>query len=119
MSKKNEFIEFVENQIMSQNLDVPEGAKIFWEAFKNSSENTKEKPLLTENGKMILSFLQSNQDTSTWKAREIAEGLFVSSRTVSGSIRKLVTDGFVEQISKDPSIYSITEKGKNLDINNI
>lgn len=51
-----------------------------------------------------------------WKAKDIAEGLFVSSRTVSGSIRKLVTDGFVEKVSQDPVIYSITEKGKNINI---
>ena len=51
-----------------------------------------------------------------WKARDIAEGLFVSSRTVSGAIRKLVTDGFVEKVGQDPVIYSITEQGKNIKI---
>ena len=50
------------------------------------------------------------------KARDIAEGLFVSSRTVSGSMRKLVADGFVEKVGQDPAIYTITEKGKNYNI---
>ena len=50
------------------------------------------------------------------KARDIAEGLFISSRAVSGAMRKLVTDGFVEKVGQDPVIYSITDNGKNIDI---
>ena len=63
-----------------------------------------------------MEFLQKNVDTPMWKARDIAEGLFISSRAVSGAMRKLVTDGFVEKVGQDPVIYSITEKGKNIDI---
>ena len=54
---------------------------------------------------MILKYMQEN-----------ADGLFISSRTVSGSIRKLVTDGYVEKIGQDPVIYTLTEKGKNKEI---
>jgi predicted transcriptional regulator len=43
--------------------------------------------------------------------------MFINSRTVSGAMRKLVTDGFVEKIGENPVIYSITEKGKNIEIN--
>ena len=42
--------------------------------------------------------------------------MLIYSRTVSGAIRKLVTDGFVEKVSQDPVIYSITEQGKNIKI---
>ena len=48
-----------------------------------------------------------------WKARDIAEGLFIGSRAVSGAIRKLVTDGFVEKIGQNPATYTLTVKGKN------
>jgi predicted transcriptional regulator len=51
-----------------------------------------------------------------WKARDVAEGLFISSRAVSGAMRKLVTDGFVEKVGESPVIYSITENGKNINI---
>jgi Mn-dependent DtxR family transcriptional regulator len=51
-----------------------------------------------------------------WKSRDIAEGLFISSRSVSGAKRKLVTDGFVEKIGQDPAVYSLTENGKNIKI---
>ena len=37
----------------------------------------------------------------------------MTSRRVSGAIRKLVTDGYVEKVSQDPVIYALTEKGKN------
>ena len=50
-------------------------------------------------------------------AKDIAEGLFVSSRTVSGAMRKLVTDGYVEKVGQEPVVYAITEKGKNIEIN--
>ena len=51
-----------------------------------------------------------------WKAKDIAEGLFISSRGVSGAMRKLVTDGYVEKVGQDPVIYSLTEKGKIVEI---
>ena len=37
----------------------------------------------------------------------------ISSRGASGTMRKLVNDGFCEKIGQDPVIYSLTEKGKN------
>ena len=84
--------------------------KAYIEALK---DNKSDKPVLTDNGKQILLYLQQNQDKTLWKARDISEGLMISSRGVSGSLRKLVTDGFVEKMGESPVIYSITEKGKN------
>ena len=51
------------------------------------------------------------------KAKDIGEGLFISSRKVSGSIRKLVTEGYVENIGQDPVVYELTEKGRTANIN--
>ena len=48
--------------------------------------------------------------------KDIAEGLFISSKSISGAIRKLVTDNYVEKVGENPSVYSITEKGKNIEI---
>jgi predicted transcriptional regulator len=56
------------------------------------------------------------EDAPMMKAREIAEGLFISSRAVSGAMRKLVTDGFVEKVGQDPVMYALTEKGRNIEI---
>ena len=111
---KQEFINFL-NALMAAAPEVveanmTESVRTYINALM---EPVEEKPILTDNGKLILGYLQNNPNMPAVKARDIAEGLFISSRTVSGAIRKLVTDGFVEKIGQDPVIYSITEKGKN------
>lgn len=111
MSAKSDFIEFVKD--LSREIDPsewPEGAKTYWETLTTE----KEKPEFTDNGKLILKYLQeTSADTPQQKAKEIADGLFITSRRVSGAIRKLVTDGYVEKVSQDPVVYALTEKGKN------
>ena len=108
MSLKQDFISYVESNF---NVNpMPENLNDYWTKFKGMT-NSDDKPLFTENGKNILTFLQQNVDTKTWKAKDIAEGMFIASRTVSGAIRKLVSDGYVEKVGQDPVIYSITEKG--------
>ncbi len=113
MSLKQDFISYVESNFVTN--PMPENLTEYSEKFKGSSSGG-DKPQFTENGKKILTYLQENLDTTTWKAKDIAEGMFISSRTVSGAIRKLVTDGFVEKVGQDPVIYSITEKGKEIKI---
>lgn len=118
MSKKQEFINFIENVLNEANIGpdhMPENVKLYWDAFRGADENG-EKPLFTDNGKLILKFLQDHIEVPMWKARDVAEGLFISSRAVSGAMRKLVTDGFVEKVGESPVIYSITENGKNINI---
>ena len=116
MSKKQEFINFIEMVLNENKIDeLPENVRLYWDAFRGADENG-EKPLFTDNGKLILKFLQEHTDTPMWKARDVAEGLFISSRAVSGAMRKLVTDGFVEKVGESPVIYSITENGKNINI---
>lgn len=116
MSKKSKFVNEVKKLLDSVgNYEwQSEEAKIYWETLQTTED--KEKPLFTENGRLILQFLQDNQDTTLWKAKDIAEGMFVSSRTVSGALRKLVTDEYVEKMGENPTIYSITEKGKNINL---
>ena len=117
MSKKQEFINYVNELIAAAGSSVQpsEDATLYWGAFCGLDENG-EKPMFTDNGKLIIKFLQDNADTPMWKARDIAEGLFINSRAVSGAMRKLVSDGFVEKVGQDPVIYSITENGKNIEI---
>ena len=123
MSKKQEFVNYVRDVfVYLGTVDAPvapmnENAQAYWEALLEGAIK-EEKPVLTDNGKQVLLYLQQNQDKTLWKARDIAEGLCISSRGVSGSLRKLVTDGFVEKMGENPTIYSITEKGKNFIIEN-
>lgn len=120
MSKRESFIKIIQKEVFDrpdiwcENYeDIWEDACLFWEAFTSSSDKN-DKPLFTDNGKLILNFLKDNQDTPLWKAKDIAENLLVSSRTVAGAMRKLVTDEYVEKVGKEPTIYSLTEKGKNI-----
>lgn len=118
MSKKQEFIKYVlELQNAVRSMDNPpamnEEAEFYWNSFCGFDDNG-EKPLFTDNGKLIVNFMKEHQDTPAWKARDIAEGLFISSRAVSGAMRKLVNDGFIEKVGQDPTIYSLTENGKNI-----
>lgn len=112
MTKKQEFVDFIEKLMAAApNVEMSENVKTYFEIFKGSESN---KPAFTENGKLVLKFLQEHVDKDMWKAKEIGEELFVSSRTVAGSMRKLVSDGYVEKIGQDPVVYSITEKGKKV-----
>ena len=112
MSKKQEFIKFVEMAIEAYPQEMPEDARIYWDALRSKEE--AEKPMFTDNGKLIIKFLQDNQSVPMWKSKDIADGLVISSRGVSGAMRKLVSDGFVEKIGQDPAVYALTDKGKNI-----
>ena len=116
MSKKQEFIKYAEMAFESYSCEMNEEARLYWDAFRGAIDG--EKPLFTDNGKLIMKYLQDNQDTPMWKSRDIAEGLFISSRAVSGAMRKLVTDGYVEKVGQDPVVYALTENGKNIVIEN-
>ena len=115
MSNKQEFIQFVENVVQEFNVEMPENAQKYFDAMKNVPE--KEKPMFTDGGKQILKYLKDNYSVGeALAAKIIAEGMMISSRSVSGSIRKLVTDGFVEKVSTDPVLYALTDKGNEVTI---
>lgn len=113
MSKKQEFINWVESMIAGNPIEPSSDATDYWEALK-VADTASTKPAFTDNGKLILRQLQQMPE-GMYKARDIAEALFIAPKSVSGAMRKLVTDGYVEKVGKDPIMYSITEKGKNVD----
>lgn len=131
MTKKEKFINEVEQLIKNLAKECagentvyenPESyfssdALDFWNGL-NATEDS-ERPAFTENGKLVLSFMQNNKDTynNLFKAKDIGEGLGISSRTASGAARKLVTDGYIEKVGKDPTVYSVTEKGMKATFN--
>lgn len=94
---------------------IPNEVKEFYDILRSQQDKHIDKPLFTETGLQILEYLKA-QDARSLKAKDIADGMEISSRKVSGSIRKLVTDGFVEKYGANPVVYTLTEKGKNFDI---
>lgn len=124
MTKKEKFIEFV-NELMNaarvdewDDMEDWKDAFDFFEDLKNNK--VKNSGAMTENGKKLLSWMQENVDTMTnlFTSKEAAEALFTSGRSIAGSMRKLVNDGYVEKIGKDPVQYSLTEAGKNYKFDN-
>ena len=114
MTKKQEFINFIDElMVAAPNIKPSEDVLSYYEAFKGKEMSKSE---FTENGRLILEYLQKNPKQIMWKAKDIGEGLFISSRAVSGAMRKLVTDGYVEKVGQDPVIYTITDKGKTADL---
>lgn len=80
----------------------------FLQEFKEEEKEIK----LTDNGKSIINYMKSTyMDKNKYTANSIGSEIFLSGRSVSGSIRKLVSEGFVEKIGVDPVTYALTQKG--------
>ena len=115
MSKKECFIDEVKRAIEKTGNSVEDwfssDALDYWNVLIQTGDTSK--PKFTENGKLVLGYMIENKETfrNLFKAKEIGEGLGISSRTASGAMRKLVTDGYVEKIGQDPVVYALTEKG--------
>ncbi len=113
MSKKQTFIDEITRLLE----DSPEkylsaDALDFWNGLQASGDASK--PKFTENGKLVLVYMQQNKNNynNIFKAKDIGGGLGISSRTASGAMRKLVTDGFVEKVGQDPVVYALTSLGE-------
>ena len=134
MTKKETFIKFIEVAIkiaedeITYINDISEEYNIttndydiameFWKDFKDGK--IKNSGTMTENGAKLLSWMQKNMDTMSniFTSKEAAEALFTSGRSIAGSMRKLVIDGYVEKTGKDPVKYSLTEAGKSYQLEN-
>lgn len=115
MTKKESFVAEITKFINDGTITLGEDAQTYFDALQTTAD--KEAPAFTENGKLILKYMQDNKDNynNLFKAKDIGEGLSISSRTASGGLRKLVTDGYVEKIGESPVVYTLTQKG--IDIN--
>ena len=116
MTNKEIFIATVEQLIANSKDMIPSAAIEYFEQLKATPE--KEKAPFTENGAKILIWMQENYESynNILKAKEIGDGLFCSSRTVSGAIRKLITDGYVSKTEGTPICYSLTELGMSVTV---
>lgn len=115
MTKREAFIEEVKS-LLAHGYELSPDAQIFFLSLQNG--NDKEKKRFTENGRLILRYMQENVSSTgnLFKAKDIGEGLGISSRTVSGAIRKLVTDAFVEKLDGSPITYSLTSAGTEINL---
>jgi DNA-binding MarR family transcriptional regulator len=112
MTKREIFIEELDEALTEERISLSEDALIFYESLRCGGG--KGKTAFTDNGKLILQFMEDNVDNfnNLFKAKEIGEGIGITSRTASGAMRKLVSDGYVEKMGTSPSVYALTDKGK-------
>ena len=105
MSDKEKFIKMVEELISKIDVSEYSDEMRYFESLKED----KSEGGLTENGQKILSFMQESKEkyNNLFKAKDIAEGIGTSSKAVSGSMRKLVKDGYVNKVGKEPVIYEL------------
>lgn len=113
MSRTETFIQYF-NEV-TKNLDVPSDIQEFLTILSNSKDSIA-KPTFTESGLAVLEYLQSVEPKGM-KAKDIADGMCISSRKIAGAMNKLANDGYVEKIATSPVVYIITEKGKNINLN--
>lgn len=113
MTGKQVFISEIEEFLKDAPDGLSDEAIEFFNQWKNETASGKAVPI-TENGIKILQFMQENYQkyNNIFKAKDIGAGIFSSGRAVSGSMRKLVTDGYVTKEGKEPVMYALTEKGK-------
>lgn len=128
-NKKDCFIEEIDLLLKTGKIELSEKAlSFFQDLIKVSNENDQP----TEKGLKIIQCLQeetkkynasslSIEQECRFNARQIGELLFLSSRSVSGTMQKLLKDGYVEKVIEDkknsPVYYKLTEKGKNYKVN--
>lgn len=105
---KEVFIKSVENCIEKYPNEFSEEAIKYFNNFKSTVSEDKEE--FTEIGKQVFLYMQSSSK-EMWKAKDIADEIEISSRSVSGAMRKLISDGYVEKQGKNPVIYTLTSKG--------
>ena len=124
MTDREAFVDYVNRTLetvmieeFGKGTEYKDQVKRYWNVFLNGEETGKK---ITENGQKILIFMQENEEamSNIFTSKEIAEALFVSGRSVSGSMRKLLGDGYVDKEGNNPVKYSLTDLGRNLSLKN-
>lgn len=112
MTNREKFIAEIDTLIEKFSVSLSIEANTYFAELKDGKASVGG---LTENGKEILEWLNTKERINDYfSAKSIGEGLFTSSRVISGAARKLVTDGYLEKEGKNPVTYKITSRGHNI-----
>lgn len=133
MTEKEEFLKTVESLLKvmdSPSETIDRNAIYFNDQSKKYCEflitHGKANPtsmgsasIFTDTNLKILICMRENykKHNNVFSSKSIGDEIFMTSRSVSGSIRKLVELGFVEKMGKNPVSYSLTQKGIEYDLN--
>lgn len=111
--RKNIFIDTVEELFKAYPMNVPAEAFDFFEDYKKGKSSQKK--AFTEKGIAVIMELR---DVNSWiTAKSLGERMDISGRSVSGTMKKLISDGYVEKREGNPASYRITETGMTCEFN--
>ena len=119
--RKNIFINTVETlfEIMKDydggtiDFTIPDEAIDFFNDYKKG--RSSERKEITEKGiAIVLGMRAMGEDWAT--AAAIGEQIDMSGKSVSGALKKLITDGYAEKVEGKPAMYRLTEKGMNCEL---
>lgn len=116
MTNREKFIDEMTTILTAKGGDpseiLSEGALAYWNELVGGKASMGG---MTESGEKVLIWMLDNEKehSNMFSAKTIGEGLFTSSRMVSGAMRKLVTDGYVEKTGQNPVSYSLTDTARS------
>lgn len=116
MTNRQKFIDEIENILKESHYEIlSDEALAYFEELKSGKASVGG---MTDTGLKILLWLQQNTSVGQeyFSAKAIGEGLFITSRGVSGATRKLITDGFLVKEGKNPVTYALTTQGRDFSI---
>lgn len=116
MTNRQKFIDEIENILKESHYEIlSDEALAYFEELKSGKASIGG---MTDTGLKILLWLQQNTSVGQeyFSAKAIGEGLFITSRGVSGATRKLITDGYLVKEGKNPVTYALTPQGRDFSI---
>lgn len=116
MTNRQKFIDEIDNILKESHYEIlSDEALAYFEELKSGKASVGG---MTDTGLKILLWLQQNTSVGQeyFSAKAIGEGLFITSRGVSGATRKLITDGYLVKEGKNPVTYALTSQGRDFSI---
>ena len=111
MTNKDKFIEEL-TSVVDLSLILSDEALRYWDDFVKGKASIGG---MTEAGEKVLTWMLNHETefANVFNAKIIGEGLFVHSKTVSGAMRKLISDGYVAKEGQNPVSYSLTDTARS------
>ena len=113
----NKYLKIFEQIVTDYEIEQDEDVEELRSFLAALDTKGNDKPAFSEVGLQIFEYMRQGHEKNN-KAKDIAEGMNLPSKKISGAMRKLVSDGYVEKFGSNPVIYSLSDKGKNFDIEN-
>ena len=115
MSKKEKFIEAVEEALFSkvEPCDIDPDVMAYWQALKGKVE--EDKPMFTDNGKLILKYMQDNPNLPMLKAKDISDKDIITIIYGAGVNQKEVNE-LTKYIEKNYSNLEVAVVEGNQDV---